>query len=120
MNNDAGKVTADRLRRDAYLYVRQSTLYQVVHNTESTRRQYDLKGRAVALGWQASQIHVIDVDQGSSGASAGSCGSSMSAGAAGPGGTPGRMITRRICTGGGSIRPGRGWLPRRGTGSWRW
>lgn len=68
--SDSSKVTASRLRRDAYLYVRQSTMYQVIHNTESTRRQYDLKGRAVALGWQSAQIHVIDVDQGSSGASA--------------------------------------------------
>jgi len=70
MSSDSSKVTAGRLRRDAYLYVRQSTMYQVIHNTESTRRQYDLKGRAVALGWQPSQVHVIDVDQGSSGASA--------------------------------------------------
>ena len=45
-------------------------MYQVIHNTESTRRQYDLKGRAVALGWQPCQVHVIDIDQGSSGASA--------------------------------------------------
>jgi len=70
MSSDSGKVTAGHLRRDAYLYIRQSTMYQVIHNTESTRRQYDLKGRAVALGWQPSQVHVIDVDQGSSGASA--------------------------------------------------
>ena len=70
MSSDSSKVTAGHLRRDAYLYVRQSTMYQVIHNTESTRRQYDLKGRAVALGWQPSQVHVIDVDQGSSGASA--------------------------------------------------
>ena len=70
MSSDNGKVTSGRLRRDAYLYVRQSTMYQVIHNTESTRRQYDLKGRAVALGWQSSQVHVIDIDQGSSGASA--------------------------------------------------
>ena len=70
MNTDNGKVTAEHLRRDAYLYVRQSTMYQVIHNTESTRRQYDLKGRAAALGWQPEQIHVIDIDQGSSGASA--------------------------------------------------
>src|SRR5450755_2077084 len=66
----SGKVTAARLRRDAYLYIRQSTLYQVANNTESTARQYDLKGRAVALGWPADRIHVIDVDQGHSGASA--------------------------------------------------
>jgi len=37
MNTDVtGKVTAPRLRRDAYLYIRQSTLYQVASNTEST------------------------------------------------------------------------------------
>ena len=65
----SGKVTAARLRRDAYLYVRQSTLYQVANNTESTARQYDLRGRAVALGWPADRIHVIDIDQGHSGAS---------------------------------------------------
>ena len=65
----SGKVTAARLRRDAYLYIRQSTLYQVANNTESTARQYDLRGRAVALGWPADRIHVIDIDQGHSGAS---------------------------------------------------
>jgi len=65
-----GKVTASRLRRDAYLYIRQSTLYQVANNTESTTRQYNLRGRAVALGWPAERIHVIDIDQGHSGASA--------------------------------------------------
>ena len=68
--DSAGKVTASRLRRDAYLYIRQSTLYQVANNTESTTRQYDLRGRAVALGWPADRIHVIDIDQGHSGASA--------------------------------------------------
>ena len=70
MNENTGKVTADHLRRDAYLYVRQSTLYQVANNTESTRRQYDLRGRAVALGWPAERVVVIDVDQGQSGSSA--------------------------------------------------
>jgi hypothetical protein len=68
--NDQSKVTADHLRRDAYLYVRQSSLYQVANNTESARRQYDLRGRAVALGWPADSVIVIDVDQGQSGASA--------------------------------------------------
>jgi DNA invertase Pin-like site-specific DNA recombinase len=66
----AMKVTPDHLRRNAYLYVRQSTLKQVLHNTESTHRQYDLRGRAVGLGWAAEQIVVIDTDQGQSGASA--------------------------------------------------
>ena len=69
-SDDIAKVTSSRLRRDAYLYIRQSTLYQVVNNTESTGRQYDLKGRAVTLGWPEGKIHVIDVDQGHSGASA--------------------------------------------------
>jgi DNA invertase Pin-like site-specific DNA recombinase len=64
------KVTASHLRKDAYLYIRQSTIKQVLNNTESTLRQYDLKGRAVALGWHADQIIVIDIDQGQSGASA--------------------------------------------------
>ena len=68
--NDQSKVTADHLRRDAYLYVRQSSLYQVANNTESSRRQYDLRGRAVALGWPAERVIVIDVDQGQSGATA--------------------------------------------------
>jgi DNA invertase Pin-like site-specific DNA recombinase len=68
--SDAAAVTADHLRRDPYLYVRQSTLYQVANNTESTRRQYDLRSRAVALGWPAERVHVIDTDQGQSGASA--------------------------------------------------
>jgi len=63
------KVTASHLRRDAYLYVRQSTLRQVFENTESTRRQYALRERAVALGWPIERVHVIDSDQGKSGAS---------------------------------------------------
>jgi DNA invertase Pin-like site-specific DNA recombinase len=66
----AMKVTAEHLRRNAYLYVRQSTLKQVLTNTESTHRQYDLRGRAIALGWTAEQVIVIDTDQGQSGASA--------------------------------------------------
>jgi DNA invertase Pin-like site-specific DNA recombinase len=66
----ASKVTAAHLARTAYLYVRQSTLRQVVSNTESGQRQYALRQRAIALGWPAEQIVVIDQDQGQSGASA--------------------------------------------------
>ena len=66
----ASKVTAAHLSRQAVLYVRQSSLKQVTHNTESAIRQYDLRGRAVALGWAADQVTVIDIDQGRSGASA--------------------------------------------------
>ena len=64
------KVTNGHLGRNAYLYVRQSTLRQVFENTESTRRQYALRQKAIALGWPAEQIVVIDSDLGQSGASA--------------------------------------------------
>lgn len=65
----ATKVSASHLGRTAYLYVRQSTLRQVMNNTESTARQYALRQRAVALGWASDHIVVIDTDQGHSGAS---------------------------------------------------
>ena len=64
------KVTAEHLNRNAYLYVRQSTLRQVIENTESTKRQYGLRQRALALGWTDDQIVVIDKDLGKSAASA--------------------------------------------------
>jgi DNA invertase Pin-like site-specific DNA recombinase len=64
------KITPRHLRRQAYLYIRQSTLRQVVENTESTERQYALRQRAVALGWPIEQVVVIDRDLGQSGASA--------------------------------------------------
>ena len=63
------KVTAGHLKRNAYLYVRQSTVRQVFENTESTERQYGLRQRAIALGWPAEQVIVIDNDLGRSGAS---------------------------------------------------
>ena len=66
----SSKVTAAHLSRQALLYVRQSSLKQVLHNTESAVRQYDLRGKAVALGWAGDQVTVIDIDQGQSGASA--------------------------------------------------
>ncbi|MCZ7532668.1 MAG: recombinase family protein [Acidimicrobiia bacterium] len=66
----ASKVTASHLDRVAFLYVRQSTLRQVIHNTESAARQYALRQRAIALGWPTDQIITIDSDQGHSGASA--------------------------------------------------
>ena len=64
------KITASHLKRQAYLYVRQSTMRQVFENTESTQRQYALRQRAIALGWAAEHVIVIDSDLGQSGASA--------------------------------------------------
>lgn len=71
MNSEAHqKITTAHLSRMAYLYVRQSTLRQVVENTESTQRQYALRDRAVALGWPLDRIVIVDSDLGQSGASA--------------------------------------------------
>lgn len=64
------KVLPQHLERGAYLYVRQSSMRQVIENVESTKRQYALRSRAVALGWREDQIIVVDSDQGESGASA--------------------------------------------------
>jgi DNA invertase Pin-like site-specific DNA recombinase len=70
MGETHAKVQARHLKRNAYLYVRQSTLRQVLENTESTKRQYALRERAMALGWRLDQVIVIDSDLGQSGASA--------------------------------------------------
>jgi DNA invertase Pin-like site-specific DNA recombinase len=70
MKDTHSKITSGHLGRDAYLYVRQSTLRQVLENTESTQRQYDLRQQAVRLGWPLERVIVIDSDQGKSGASA--------------------------------------------------
>src|SRR5919108_726354 len=64
------KITPSHLRRDAYVYVRQSTITQVREHTESLQRQYELVERAAALGWLAHQVLVIDHDLGRSGADA--------------------------------------------------
>jgi DNA invertase Pin-like site-specific DNA recombinase len=68
--NESRKVQSLHLERDAYLYVRQSSMKQVLENVESTKRQYALRARATALGWPDDRIVVIDSDQGESGASA--------------------------------------------------
>jgi DNA invertase Pin-like site-specific DNA recombinase len=70
MSMDVQKARAEHLKRDAYLYVRQSTLRQVVENTESTQRQYALQGQAVKLGWPGDRVITIDQDQGQSAATA--------------------------------------------------
>lgn len=59
------KITPVHLSRPAYVYVRQSTLFQVQHRLESQRLQYGLVERARELGWE--QVEVIDEDLGSSG-----------------------------------------------------
>jgi DNA invertase Pin-like site-specific DNA recombinase len=66
----SAKIGSVHLGRDAYVYVRQSTLTQLREHTESLLRQYELRERAVALGWDAHQVRVIDADLGRSGAEA--------------------------------------------------
>jgi len=59
------KIRNDHLERQAFVYIRQSTMGQVQNHLESKRRQYALAERARTLGWQ--QVQVIDEDQGRSG-----------------------------------------------------
>src|SRR6202050_2483588 len=59
------RIGADHLAREAIVYVRQSTMDQVINNVESQRRQYGLVERVRHLGW--AQVSVIDDDLGRSG-----------------------------------------------------
>ncbi len=61
------KLTAHHLERRALIYVRQSSHHQLVHNRESTRRQYAMEQRVRDLGWHETEV--IDEDQGRSAAS---------------------------------------------------
>lgn len=61
------KIQAYHLEKLAIVYVRQSSLQQVLHHRESTRLQYGLVDRAKALGWPEDRILVIDDDLGKSG-----------------------------------------------------
>jgi DNA invertase Pin-like site-specific DNA recombinase len=61
------KITAAHQQRLAYIYVRQSSPKQVLHNKESQQYQYRLQQRAKELGWAEERIRVIDSDLGLSG-----------------------------------------------------
>jgi DNA invertase Pin-like site-specific DNA recombinase len=64
------RIQPGHLRRQAVVYIRQSSAHQVRGNRESAARQYALKERAKALGWPAKAVQAIDEDQGRSGTSA--------------------------------------------------
>lgn len=66
----SSKVKPHHLDRTALVYVRQSTVQQVLNHRESTARQYALDHRAVQLGWPAASVVVVDEDQGCSGQTA--------------------------------------------------
>src|SRR2546422_9680827 len=63
----SSKVQSCHLDRLAFVYVRQSSPQQVLEHRESRLRQYALVDYAVALGWPADRVQVIDEDQGQSG-----------------------------------------------------
>lgn len=67
MASGSSKITESHLSRKGYVYIRQSTQYQVENNQESTMRQYDMKKRLVELGWDADRIVILDQDLGFSG-----------------------------------------------------
>ena len=67
MSDDQSKVTSRHTGRVAIVYLRQSSTGQVLHNRESTDRQYALVERALELGWVREQIKVIDEDLGITG-----------------------------------------------------
>ena len=64
----SSKITSEHLCRAAAVYIRQSTLSQVLENTESQRRQYELAEAARAAGF--ASVTVIDDDLGRSGSGA--------------------------------------------------
>jgi DNA invertase Pin-like site-specific DNA recombinase len=65
------KIMAGQLQKLAYIYIRQSSFKQVMHNQESQLVQRDLVKQALALGWSRGRIRVIDSDQGLSGEESG-------------------------------------------------
>ena len=54
------KITTIHLAKLAYVYIRQSSLGQVLHHRESTDMQYQLVERATQLGWPSDRVQVID------------------------------------------------------------
>lgn len=66
----SAKIQRAHLERLAYVYVRQSSVAQVLEHQESLRRQSGLARRAVELGWAPDRVHVIDEDLGQSGRAA--------------------------------------------------
>ena len=65
--SERSKLTSSHLRRQAFVYLRQSSQTQVERNVESTARQYALVERAIELGFTREQVVVIDEDLGISG-----------------------------------------------------
>ena len=67
------KIRPGHLRRQAVVYVRQSSPHQVRNNRESSSRQYALVERAKTLGWADKSVEIIDEDLGLSVVDSGLC-----------------------------------------------
>lgn len=67
--NTSNIIKTKHLTRQAIIYIRQSTLSQVIHHQESLKLQYALQQRALQLGWKEADIKIIDKDLGLSGSS---------------------------------------------------
>jgi len=61
------KIQSHHQQRTAFVYLRQSTMHQVMHNQESTERQYALNQKAIDYGWSPSLVQILDGDLGRSG-----------------------------------------------------
>jgi DNA invertase Pin-like site-specific DNA recombinase/predicted DNA-binding protein (UPF0251 family) len=65
------QITERHRSRLALVYVRQSSLHQVIHHQESQRRQRHFVERATQLGWAPERVQIIDDDLGQSGSRSG-------------------------------------------------
>lgn len=66
----SAKIRSEHLSRRVLIYIRQSTMIQVIEHRQSTERQYNLGTLAQQMGWHGTQVEVIDEDLAHSGESA--------------------------------------------------
>jgi DNA invertase Pin-like site-specific DNA recombinase len=64
----SAQITPQHREKLAYVYLRQSSPGQLRHHQQSTERQYALKEKALALGWNKDLIRTLDGDLGHSAA----------------------------------------------------
>ena len=62
-------ITKAHLIKKAIIYIRQSSMQQVLTHKESLNLQYNLKNKALQYGWSNNQIEIVDSDLGITGTS---------------------------------------------------
>jgi DNA invertase Pin-like site-specific DNA recombinase len=67
---NAAHITAENLQRKAVIYIRQSTVSQVMNNVESRKLQLAMREHAKRLGWPDERVEVVESDMGQSGSTA--------------------------------------------------